>query len=88
MESYEEFILDDDIVKFELDMEQGNYICWVEKYPKNVYGIFAAFLWFYGEQATENDILFYVTHGIDLNKQASCYKSDIYILQYSLDFCM
>ena len=77
MEIYEEFILDEDIIRFELDMEKGNYTFWVEKYPDHIYGIFAAYLKFYGEEATENDILYFTTHGIDLNKQSMCYKSDV-----------
>jgi hypothetical protein len=77
MENYEEFLMNEEIFQFELDMEEGKYKFWIEKYPENVYGIFAAVLFFYGECLKEDDILFFITHGIDINKQSSCYKSDV-----------
>uniref|UniRef100_A0A6C0KSJ9 Uncharacterized protein n=1 Tax=viral metagenome TaxID=1070528 RepID=A0A6C0KSJ9_9ZZZZ len=77
MQTYDEFIPEQDIFQFEIDMEEGKYKSWVEKYPENIYTIFGAYLLLNSEQ-TEDDIIYFVKQGIDLNKQSKVYWGDMH----------
>lgn len=78
--SYDEFLQEEEIYKFECDMEQGTeqgiYKQWIEKYPQHIQSIFGALLNFNGSRMTEEDILYFMSKGINLNDSSKAYSSE------------
>lgn len=75
--SYEDFLQEDEeIYKFECDMEQGNYKQWIEKYPQHTLSIFGALLSFNGSRLTEEDIVYFMNKEIELNVPSKAYHSE------------
>lgn len=75
--SYEEFLNDsEEIYKFECDMEEGKYKEWVEKYPQHTLSIFGALLSFNGNFLKEEDIIYFIEKGVDINTPSEVYPSE------------
>jgi hypothetical protein len=74
--AYDEFLNEEDICKFESDMEEGKYKDWVEKFPKHTLSIFGALLTFNGNFLKEEDIVYFMNNGIDLNLPSKAYASE------------
>lgn len=74
---YEEFLNEEeDIYKFECDMEKGNYKEWVEMYPQHTLSIFGSLLNFNGNFLKEEDIVYFMNKGVDLNLSSKAYPSE------------
>jgi len=74
---YEDFLTsDDEIYQFETDMEEGKYKEWVDRFPEHMLSIFGSLLCYYGNQISEEDIIFFVNKGLDLNTISNVFPSD------------
>lgn len=76
MPLYDEFLLDDDVIQFEEDLENKKYHSWVEKYPEYTLSIFGAVMYFGGYSVDEDDILYFKSKGVDLNTPSNIYPAD------------
>jgi len=63
---YIDFLTDNEIYQYECDMEEGDYMHWIEKYPTYTRTIFASVLYFYND-LNNLDIQFFINKGLDLN---------------------
>jgi ankyrin repeat protein len=74
---YEDFLSsDDDIYQFETDMGNGKYKEWINRFPEHKLSIFGSLLCYYGNFVKEEDIIYFVDKGIDLNIESNVYPSD------------
>ena len=71
--SYEEFITQEEISIFELDMEIKEYKRWTQKYPDHLVSIFATYLITKGNEVSREDVEFFVKKGVDLNEPSEAY---------------
>jgi ankyrin repeat protein len=75
---YEDFCKDDEeIYQFELDMENRRYEKWVLQYPEHTLSIFGSLLTFNRNHVKAEDICYFVSAGVDLNK-----VSDVFPCEY------
>lgn len=78
-EEYCHFINDkDETVSFETDMKNGNYQEWIKKYPDHLLAIFGAYLELRGKEIIENDIIYFVNKGVNLDTKSNVFRSDNY----------
>jgi hypothetical protein len=78
MPMYEDFCKDDEeIYQFELDMENRRYEKWVLRYPEHTLSIFGSLLTFNRNHVKAEDICYFVSAGVDLNKVISEIKFDL-----------
>jgi hypothetical protein len=73
---YKNFIPQKDLFHFECDMEEGLYRHWVVQYPNHAFAIFAALITFYGDLITEEDVIYFVNMGINLNVITDAFPSE------------
>jgi ankyrin repeat protein len=73
---YYDFLPEEQITLFEMDMEDGLYQKWVELYPDEefLYSIFGAFLNFNSPE--ESDIIYFAENGVDFNVITNVYDKN------------
>jgi hypothetical protein len=76
VQTYDQFLPEDQISRFECDIEEGNYIHWVERYPEYLLSIFGSLLEFYGRFVSEEDILYFLNKGLNLNLMSNLFFTE------------
>ena len=74
---YDEFLNGQDIYNFESDLGKNNYKKWVEKYPQHLISIFGSLLSFNGNYLKEEDIVYFIDKGVNLNIPSKAYTSEL-----------
>lgn len=73
---YEDFVDEQDVWQFECDMENGDYDKWVAAYPNYVLSIFGALMLFRGRVLKEEDLVYFMKKGVDLNVSSNAYSTE------------
>lgn len=73
---YEDFLPESEIDRYESDMEEGEYVEWIEEYPEHTLSIFGSYLELASNNLiTEGDIVYFVNEGINLNVLSNAFCS-------------
>jgi len=88
MKPFEETITEEEYDRFEEDFSNKNYVPWVEKYPTEIYPIFASMLE-YSSNVTREDIEYFQKLGVDINMICKLYlgnSRDNNLLKYACEY--